>query len=251
MKRFFQDTWLTFVRAFRPSLRAPGTLIAGTLVPLFYLVLFGPLLGQTGTGVGVGSWQWFVPGMLIQLTLFITVNSGFTLIPDTRSGVLERMRVSPVSRVALLLGRVLKDVVLLLVQALMLVALAVVLGFRAPVLPMVLAFLMLGIVAIAVGFVSYALAMKLKHEYLLAPVVSGLAVPMMLLSGVLLPMDFGPAWLYAVSRANPLTHVVDAERAIVAGDLVSTTVLVGVLVALALFAASMAWAVRTFRREYT
>ncbi|WP_327091556.1 ABC transporter permease [Nonomuraea sp. NBC_01738] len=248
--RFIQETWLTFVRAFRPALRSPGALIAGALVPLLYLVLFGPLLGQTKAAEGVGSWQWFVPGMLIQLTLFITVNAGFTLIPDTRSGVLERMRVTPVSRVALLLGRVMKDVVLLLVQAAMLVALAVALGFRAPVLPMVVAFAMLAIVGVAVGFISYGLAMKLKHEFLLAPVVSGLAVPVMLLSGVLLPMDFGPAWLYAISRANPLTHVVDAERAIVAGDLTSTTVLVGAAVAVGLFVLSMGWAVRTFRKEY-
>jgi ABC-2 type transport system permease protein len=247
--QFLRDTWLTFDRAIRPALRSPAMLIVGVAVPLVYLVLFGPLLTGMENGDGLSSWQWFVPGMLIQLTLFITANAGFSLIPDTRTGVLERMQVTPVSRIALLTGRVLKDVMLLLIQAVLLVALAFVLGFRAGAPEVLAGLLLLAILGVAVGFGSYGLALKLRHEFALAPVISGIVVPLMLLSGVLLPMDRAPGWLYWLSRANPLTYVVEAEREVIGGNYGEQVVLVGALVALALMAASAAWCLRLFRRQ--
>lgn len=246
---FLRDTWLTFDRAIRPTLRSPAVLVVGVLVPLVYLVLFGPLLKGMTNGDGLSSWQWFVPGMLIQLTLFITANAGFSLIPDTRSGVLERMRVTPISRVALLTGRVLKDVAMLVVQAALLVGLAFLLGFRAGFLPILAGLLLLAVIGVAVGFTSYGLALLLKQEFALAPVVSGIVVPLMLLSGVLLPMDNAPGWLYWLSRVNPLSHVVEAERDIVSGNFAQQSVLVGVVVALALTTVSAAWCLRLFRRQ--
>ncbi|MET7866430.1 ABC transporter permease [Micromonospora taraxaci] len=246
---FLRDTWLTFDRAVRPALRSPGTLIVGVAVPLVYLVLFGPLLSDTTDESGLSSWQWFVPGMLIQLALFITANAGFSLIPDTRSGVLERMQVTPLSRVALLTGRVLKDVVLLLVQAVLMIGLALILGFRAGVLPILAGLVLLAITAIAVGFTSYGLALKLKHEFALAPVVSGIVVPLMLLSGVLLPMDRAPDWLYYLSRLNPLSYVVEAERELISGNYDQQIVLIGVAVAIGLLVLSTTWSLRLLRRQ--
>ncbi|SCF21990.1 ABC transporter permease [Micromonospora chokoriensis] len=246
---FLRDTWLTFDRAVRPALRSPGTLIVGVAVPLVYLVLFGPLLSDTTDESGLSSWQWFVPGMLIQLALFITANAGFSLIPDTRSGVLERMQVTPLSRVALLTGRVLKDVVLLLVQAVLMIGLAFILGFRADVLPILAGLVLLAVTAVAVGFTSYGLALKLKHEFALAPVVSGIVVPLMLLSGVLLPMDRAPDWLYYLSRVNPLSYVVEAERELISGHYDQQVVLIGVAVAIGLLVLSTTWSLRLLRRQ--
>ncbi|MEW9534551.1 ABC transporter permease [Microbispora sp. NPDC049125] len=246
--RFATETWLMFVRSARPPLRNPVTIIVGISMPLVYLVLFGPLLRHMTTGDGLSSWQWFVPGLLVQLTLFGTAYAGFTMLPETRSGVMERMRVTPSGRTALLLGRVLKDVVLLLVQAVLMVGAAMILGFRAQAVPVLLGLGLLAVTGVAVGFSSYALALKLKHEFALAPVLGALVVPLMLLSGVLLPMDMAPTWLYNVSRANPLSYVVDAERAIIAGEYTQTA-LTGALVAVGLLVAGMAWGIHRFRKE--
>jgi ABC-2 type transport system permease protein len=237
-----RDTWLVFIRTMRPTLRNPVVVIFGLMQPLLFLVLFGPLLG------GSGSWQWFVPGLIVQLGLFGTAYAGFALIPEIRSGALERMRVTPVSRVALLLGRVLRDVVVLVVQSALLVAVSTLFGFRASVADVLLALVYAAMLGVSIGAVSYTLALKLKHEYAFAPVLSSTVMPVMLLSGVLLPMNQGPDWLYTLSRINPFSHVADAVRAVIAGDFESSSVLVGGVIVVALAVLCLFWGTRSFRR---
>jgi ABC-2 type transport system permease protein len=244
-----RHTRLMFVRSVRPTLHNPVVIIIGLTQPLLYLVLFGPLLRTVASGGS--SWQWFVPGMMVQMALFGTAYAGFALIPEIRSGALERLRVTPVSRAALLLGRVLRDVVLLVVQCTLLTAVSVILGFRAPVGQVLLGLALIAVVGVAVGSASYTLALKLRQEYAFAPVLSSTAVPLMLLSGVLLPMSLAPTWLHDVAILNPLSHVVDAERSIIAGQWHDTAVWLGPLLGLALAVVCVAWGVRTFRRQAT
>lgn len=243
-----RDTWLVFVRSIRPMLHSPASVLFGVFQPLLYLALFGPLLGHVAGPAGASSWQWFVPGLLVQLTLFGTAYAGFDLIPELRSGAQERLRVTPASRVALLLGRVAKNVVVLLVQAVLLVAVALAFGFRAPVAAVLLALLLLAGIGVAIGSLSYAVATYLRHEYAFAPALSSTVVPLMLLSGVLLPMTVGPRWLYDLSRVNPLSHVVDAERAITLAHYRSAATFTGVLVTVGLLVVCVAVGARAFRR---
>ncbi|PWK91431.1 ABC-2 type transport system permease protein [Lentzea atacamensis] len=237
-RTFLGDTWLVFVRVMLPVLRNPVAVVFGLAQPLLYLGLFGPLLGDTG-------WQWFVPGLLVQMALFGTAYAGFSLLPEVRTGVMERLRVTPVSRVALLVGRVGKDVVLLVVQSLLIVLAAMLFGFRATPGEIVLGLGLVALLGVAIGSLSYAIALKVKLEYVFASVLSSTIVPVTLLSGVLLPMSNGPQWLYWLSRVNPLAHVVDAERSIFS----TGSVLLGLISASALVLVGVLYGVRTFRRE--
>lgn len=246
-----RDIGLVFVRSVRPTLRNPVVIVIGLSQPLLYLLLFGPLLGGIGQGPsGQGSsWQWFVPGIMVQMALFGTAYAGFALIPEIRSGALERLRVTPVSRTALLLGRVLRDVVLLVVQCTLIAVVSLLLGFRTAPGPLLGALALIAVVGVAVGSASYALALILKQEYAFAPALTSTVIPVMLLSGVLLPMTLAPAWLHDIALVNPLSHVVDAERAIIAGQWGLTAVWLGPLLAVVLAVAGAAWGARTFRRQ--
>ncbi|HEX3778972.1 MAG TPA: ABC transporter permease [Pseudonocardiaceae bacterium] len=247
--RLWREIRLVFVRSIRPTLRRPVSLLIGMSMSLLYLALFGPLLHQIGAGGAGSSWQWFVPGMMVQTALFGTSYAGFALIPEIRSGALERLRVTPVSRAALLLGRVLGDVLRLVIQAVLLTALAMIFGFRVGIGPLLLGLLLLAVLGTAIGSASYALALILRQEYAFAPVLSMSTLPLLLLSGVLLPMTIAPTWLHDLSRINPLSYVVDAERAMVAGQWSATTIWLGPLLAVLLAVAAVAVGVRTFRRE--
>ena len=125
-----RDTWLIFHRSLWLTIRQPVWIVFGMMLPLLYLFLFGPLLeGATqAAGAGTNAFNWFVPGLLIQIAIFGTAFGGFGLIAELRSGVIERMRVTPMSRVAMLLGRSLRDVVILMFQAILLIVLAIPLG---------------------------------------------------------------------------------------------------------------------------
>ena len=159
------------------------------------------------------------------------------------------MRVTPVSRTALLLGRSMRDVVVLVVQGILLTAVAVLFGLRAPVVGVLIALVLVAIVALATSAASYAMALQLKSEDALAPLLNTIVLPLLLLSGILLPMTLAPAWLFGLSRLNPFVYIVDAERAVFLGALTSGTVVVGVVVGLVLSALTVAWGVRTFHRE--
>src|ERR1700738_3381968 len=92
-------------------LRNPVWVVIGVIQPIFYLLLFAPLLEGISHSPGFpqgGAYNVFVPGLLIQLGLFGASGVGFGLIAELRSGVIEPLRVTPVSRFAVLLGRPLR-----------------------------------------------------------------------------------------------------------------------------------------------
>jgi ABC-2 type transport system permease protein len=249
--RTLYETRLIFTRAMRLSLRNPVWVILGLVQPILYLVMFGPLLENMTRVQGWpdgDAWQVFVPGLLVQLGIFGAAFVGFGLIHEIRTGVVERMRVTPASRLALLLGRVLRDVVVLLVQGVILVACAMLFGLDAPFGGLVLGVLVVALLGAAFSSASYAAALVLKSEDALAPLVNGLAVPLLLLSGILLPMTLAPGWLETISDINPVKHVVDGVRALFLHGSTATVVW-GIVATLGLVAAGMALGTRTFERE--
>ena len=245
-----RDTWTIFGRAMRLSLRNPAWVVIGLTQPVLYILLFGPLLeplsGQLGSG---NAYQVFVPGILVQLGIFGALFVGFGLIAEWRAGVVESQRVTPASRTALLLGRVLRDVVVLLVQGTVLVLVSLPLGLRAPVLGVVLALAVVALLGAAFSAVSYALALTLKSEDAFAPLLNAVVLPVLLLSGILLPMSLAPGWLQAVSDVNPLKHVVDGVRSLFDGSYTSATAWWGLGLTLAMAALGWWFGVRRFRRE--
>lgn len=249
---FFRDLWIVFARAMRLSLRNPAWVVIGLLQPVLYLVLFGPLLVRVASLPGFppgDAWTVFVPGLLIQLGMFGAAFVGFGLIADLRAGVIERMRVTPASRVALLGGRVLHDVVVVFAQGAILVVAALAFGFRAPVPAVLLGLALISVLAAAFSFLSYAAALWLKSEDALAPLANAVALPLLLLSGILLPMSLAPGWLELIANINPIKHVVDGARAIFRAEFLSSASLSGIVIALVLVAVSGWIGVWMFRRE--
>lgn len=224
-------------------------IIIGLLQPFLYLVLFGPLLMRViPGGTTDAAWSVFVPGLLVQLALFATGYAGFNLIPDMRAGVIERMRVTQVSRFALLLGRVMRDVLTLLMQAVVILVLGVIFGLRASPIGVLAAMGTLVVIGASLAALSYVLAAALPMEYLFAPVLSGVTLPLLLLSGILLPLSFAPTWLQGLSLINPYRYAVDAMRGLFAGEFASTAVLVGLSVTAVFTIASLVAGTRVFAR---
>jgi ABC-2 type transport system permease protein len=234
---FFRDTWIVFARAMRLALRQPMWVIIGLTQPILYLTLFGPLLVGMAQAPGFppgDAWQIFVPGLLVQMGIFGGLFVGFGIIAEWRSGVIDRMLVTPASRASLIAGRALRDVVVIMVQGAVLIGCAWFMGLRVPPAAILLGLVLIGILAGAFSCISNAIGLATKSEDSLAPLVNSLALPILLLSGILLPMTLAPRWLQIVSDANPFKHIVDALRAVFRGELATPTVLLGVALAIAL-----------------
>jgi ABC-2 type transport system permease protein len=249
--RLLRDVLLIYRRQVRQSLRVPMTLVLGLLQPVLYLLLFGPVFSRVSASFGTEATglQLFVPGILVQLGMFSSAFVGFGIIAELRQGIIERFRVTPVSRLALLLGRVLRDASLLGLQGCVLLLLAVALGLRAPLPGLALALVLVLLLGIALSSLSYALGLVTRQEFVFAPFLNLVLVPVLLLSGILLPMSMAPPWLQAVSRFNPLSHVVDAIRDAFLGRYASMNVLAGTAAVVVLAAVAVTIATRLFLRE--
>jgi len=233
---FFRDTWIIFARAMTLSLRQPMWVLIGLLQPILYLTLFGPLLQTVAASSGFegDAWQVFVPGLLVQLGIFGGLFVGFGIIAEWRSGVIDRQLVSPAARSAIIAGRTLRDVVVIVTQGIVLCGAAYLMGLRVPIGAFLLGLVLVGLLGAAFSFISNAIGIATKSEDALAPMVNTLALPILLLSGILLPMTLAPAWLQMVANFNPFKHIVEALRAVFRGDFADPIVAIGLVLAVVL-----------------
>ncbi|MEW9553965.1 ABC transporter permease [Nonomuraea sp. NPDC050783] len=242
---FLRDTATVFSREMRPALRNPAALLFEMGQPLLFLFLFGALLdGAVGS-----SWQWFVPGILVMMCLSGPMGAGYSLLVELIGGSMERMLVTPVSRTAMLVGRALKAMVLLLVQAVLIILLAIPLGFEPHVAGVLAGLAQLVVFGVGLGAFSFVLALRSAPDGTLFYMVSqSVMFPLLLLSGVLLPLESAPAWLRAAGRVNPVTYIVDAQRALFAGDLADPSVLYGTASACLIAAVGLRLGVSAMRK---
>ncbi|GAA0542338.1 ABC transporter permease [Paractinoplanes ferrugineus] len=248
--KLLRDTSLIFQRQAQLLLRNPVWILVGVFQPVMYLLLFAPLLKPAlGVDSTAEAYQIFVPGLLVLLAIFGGLFQGFGLIAELRAGVIERSRVTPVSRLALLLGRSLRDVVSLIAQAVIITLLALLFDLRVFLGNLLLAYLMLALISLMTSALSYGIALVVKSEDALAPLMNTVAQPVLLLSGILLPLTFAPGWLQGIADWNPFSWAVNGTRALFRGDLGAPDVWQGLLIMAVLAFLAVGWAAREFSRS--
>lgn len=249
-KEMVRETLIVLRRQLRMNIRNPVMVIAGMMQPVLYLVLFAPLLQPLMGEIGGSNYlTLFVPGLLVQLTLFGAAFSGYGIIGEWREGVIESERVTPASRTALLVGRVMRDELQLLVQVIILIGLGYAMGMDAQPAQVLIGVVITLLLGIACASASSALGLSSKNERSMGSVVNTILMPVVLLSGILLPMQLGPRWLQMLSNFMPTKYIVDGVRSCFAGDLSATSVLWGGAWAVLLAVLGTWWGTASFRRD--
>jgi ABC-2 type transport system permease protein len=252
MGKWLRDAMLMYDRNITLSLRSPIWVLVALFQPICWLTLFAPLLSKLSDVPGFppgGGLTVFTPGMLMMLGIYSSAFVGFGLIPEIRAGIIERFQVTPVSRSALLLGRSLRDLTVLLVQGALLIGAAALLGLKADIRGVAIALVLVMLLGLLMSSLSYRLAIAIPREDALAQVVQFLTLPLVLLSGVTLPLTLAPEWLQRAAIFNPFAHAVSAARALFLGDLGNREI--GIAFALfSLLAPLAAWrAVAAFKKS--
>ena len=249
MSATITHTGIILARELRPTLHNPFSVVFTLVQPLVFLVFFGPLLADV-PGVGTaGALQWFVPGILVMSTLFGTSTTGANLLQEMQTGSHERLLVAPLRRPALLLGRAFKEMVTICAQACVLVLAVVPFGFELHPAGALLGLLLLAVFSAGMGSLSYALALAVKSsDWMFWAIQQTLLFPLLLLAGMLLPLDNAPGWLQAASRLNPLRYVVDAERALFGGVIADPAVLAGAVAAMIVAAVGLTVGTRGMKK---
>ena len=248
--KLFTEIALFFRRKLKETLRQPVWLASGLMTPLLYILLFSPLLANIGGAPRTTAevLNGFVPGILTLLAFSSGMGSGWTVIWELQSGVIERLRVTPASRLAILMGAVLTDMVSFLVPAALVLLISALFGFTIHPLGLAVLLLLLCLLVAVVSAWSSSLGLILKVVGSLAAVVTGLQLPLTLLSGVLLPLSLGPDWLQALAHLNPLYYTVEASRVLAAGILISAETITAFAVMVPLTVLVLWWATRVYHK---
>ena len=247
------DTWLVFERQVLLLLRLPVRIVLTFVYPVTYLLIFAPMLKGALSAQGVTTYteayRVYVPGLLAYTATLGGLATGFILLADIRSGVIERSRVLPVSRTSLLLGRALREVASLVFQGLVITLLALPSGLTVGVPGLLLSYLLMALIALLTVSLSYAVTLRIHNANTLGPLLGLAAQPVMLVSGMLLPLTLAPLWMVEIARVNPFYWATNGMRDLFAGDLAATPVWVSFVVVAALTVLTMNWSLRLFARD--
>jgi ABC-2 type transport system permease protein len=239
------DTRLLFSRSATHQLRRPAWIFVGAITPLLYLALFTPLLRHFSSGNVLDG---FLPGILALLAFASGSGLGFNTIFELRAGVIERFRVTPASRLAILIAPILPSMLMMFIFDAVLLAVAAAFGFHIHWAGLAVLGVLLALMMITTAAFSIATALITKDISSFAAIINGLNLPVLLLAGVLLPLSIGPEWLRVLGHFNPLYYLVAASRPLAAGHLQSTPLWQTFAVLVPLCAVALAWATNVFRQ---
>jgi ABC-2 type transport system permease protein len=223
MSATLTDTWAMTLRHLRNLMRQPWY-IAFTLVqPLIYLLLFSELFKRVVElpGFEGGSYLTFLtPGVVVMTAAFSAGWNGMSMIEDIDRGVLDRLLVTPVSRGALIFGRLVQLAVVTVIQSLIIFAVGYLRGADYPGgVPGLLA--VTGgavLLAAAVGALSNGMALIVRNQESVIGVVNFIMLPLTFLSSVFMAKVLMPGWMQDAVRFNPLNWAADAGREALRSD---------------------------------
>jgi ABC-2 type transport system permease protein len=243
-----------FVTNMQHTLRSPVFIFVNLFQPLMYLILYMPLLSGLGSMPGFsggGTANVFIPGLLVMQAIFGCAFVGFPLIDDIRSGVIQRYLVTPVSRSAIMLGKVLRDVVVLLAQCLLITLAAIPFGLTVNAAGFLLSLVLYALIGTIMSCISYSFALIYKVEDALAPTMNTITLPVSLLSGIFLPLALAPLWLQYLSKVNPFSYGVDATRDLFVGNFQSMGILEGFIITSVIAVVVFYWSMHSLKKMAT
>src|ERR671913_1553723 len=250
--RFLGDTALLTGRSLRHILRSPDTIITTTIMPIAFLLLFVYVFGGAiSSGSGSARYvQYLLPGILL-----ITIASGiaytaFRLFTDMQSGIFERFQSMPIARSSVLWAHVLTSLVASLVSVVVVVGVALLMGFRSGAGPLA----WLAVAGILLLF-TLALTWLAVIAGLSAKTVDGASAfsyPLIFLpfiSSAFVPTDTMPAPVAWFAENQPVTAIVDTLRALFDQEPVGSDVWIALAWLVGILAVAYAWAMTTYHRK--
>lgn len=247
------DSWYMMVRSLSQIARSPFIITINLVQPILWMLLFSSVFANIVhiPGFAADSYIDFLsPGIVVMSTLMAGSYAGMGILADYKQGVLNRFLVTPVHRASIIIGSLLQNVVTLVVQALIMIGLALAMGARfeggiSGIIILILCSILLGI---AFGALSMALAITVRKEEGLTSAVAFSTMPLLFMSGLFMPLQLVPGWVQTLASFNPVNWAIEAGREALAAtsDWGSVLLYIGCLL---IFAIITIWlAIRAFHR---
>lgn len=214
------DARQVILRDLRARIRMPVFIFMSLFQPILWLVLFTQIFNSLGgsiAGASVSYLDFFAPGVVVMTVLFGSAFAGMGTLMDIDAGILPKMLATPVNRVSIITGRVIATVITGIVQALLVFAVAAIMGVHvATGVPGVLIILVL-VALLGTGFAAFSngLALLLRRHETLMAVTNLLTMPLMFMSTMMMPAQLLPRWLDVVRQFNPVDYAIVGVRNLV------------------------------------
>lgn len=214
---FASDSYHLFVRWMKKLVRNPILVFFSLFQPIIFLVLFTQLFSAVGSLFGTNYTVFATAGIVLQNAFSSAFQSGTAVVDDIRSGFLAKMLSTPVNRSAILFGRILSDIFRVVVQTVIILGLAYVLGVYPKTGPLgyLIVIFTVAFFGLAWSGISLALGLKTRSAETVFGIAGFLTFPLLFMSTALFRQDFMPPWMQNVSQYNPISFAVNAMRTVI------------------------------------
>lgn len=246
-----------FGRWIKKTLRRPQFLFFSLVQPVVWFVLFTQAFQSIASVPGFSQISgttsyvtFFSAAVIIQTVISSAMQSGMGMVTDLESGYMDKMRVAPIHRSAILMGKVLSDGVRIVIQTVVILALGFALGVT--ISAGVAGFLLL--LAISMGFgiawsgISTFIGLATKNSETTLMISLLTTFPLLFLSTAMMPKVFLPSWVQTVATYNPMSYIADALHGLIIKGFDWTVLGYAALVILAVGAISLSATTSMFRR---
>jgi ABC-2 type transport system permease protein len=235
------------------SVRVPILLFMSLFQPLLFLVLFSQIFSSLANlpGFPYDSYlQFLVPAIIAMTALSSAFQSGLGTVADIEDGMLDKFLIAPIRRVSIMAGRIVADGIRIIAQAGVVILAAFAMGARyeTGLAGIAMMIFLASIFGMAWAGLSNIVALRTQNAEVTMVIGIVLLFPILFLSTGFMPAALLPDWLDTVAKFNPLTYLIDAERALVNDGWDWNLILQSIGVTLLLGAVTLTAATRAFRK---
>ncbi len=220
MRSIFRGIWVVAYRELLRFIQERSRLFSSFAMPLIFLVVFGAGFGRViGNMVpGVDYIQFMYPGIIAMTVLMNSLMSGVSVVWDREFGFLKEILVSPLDRKGIILGKSAGTAIVAVMQALVLLILAPIIGVSITFTTILVLIPVLFVASISISGLGLLVASRMRSQQGFQLLMQLIIMPLIFLAGVFYPVNNVPVWMEFISKVNPLTYGVDAIRHVFLGS---------------------------------
>jgi len=217
------DWWVMTRRNLMTYLRKPDLLVFSTIQPVMFVLLFVFVFGgafERFLPANVSYIEFLMPGIFVQTAIFAATQTGVGLADDLQKGMIDRFRSLPMARSAVLAGRTAADTVSVAFQTVLMLIVAILIGYRLHEggLEALLAFALVVAVGYAVTWIAAFAGLALKTIEAVQAALFTIVFPFVFVSSAFVPVATFDSWLQPIARNNPVTIWANTVRVLTLGD---------------------------------
>lgn len=210
--------YIIWLRDLKINWRDRGNLIGALVRSVLWLVVLGLGLRAGFRSVGgVTFSQYIFPGIVAMTILFAAVQSAISIVWEREFGFIRELLVAPIPRTSITIGKTLSGATWAMIQGIVVLALAPLVGVSLTPLAVVEALLLMAVISVALTGVGIIIASRIASFQGFGVIVNLVLMPMFFLSSAIFPLPWLPDWLKTIIMLNPLTYAIDALRYVTIG----------------------------------